>query len=78
MDAWAKQLGGASYVDDALALASSLASKEFKNLTIGVLPSAAFPTGSEVEKNASSELRVSNWRPAELMIAMGLLHGHAP
>lgn len=59
MDAWAAKLNSSSYVDDAAALNSLLASNEFKNLTIRMLPSAAFPTANELTKDATSDLKVN-------------------
>ena len=58
MEAWAGKLNGSSYVDETKALNDLLGSKAFSNLTIGVLPSAVFPTADEVTKNSNSHLKV--------------------
>lgn len=58
MEAWAGKLNGTSYVDETKAFNDLLGSKAFSNLTIGVLPSAVFPTADEVTKNSNSHLKV--------------------
>lgn len=53
MERWAEKLSGSSYVDDAAALSELLRSSEFhKHLTIGVFPSAVFPSGKESSGNS--------------------------
>ena len=48
MERWAEKLSGSSYIDDAAALSELLQSSEFHtHLTIGVFPSALFPSGKE-------------------------------
>ena len=57
-DSWAAKLNGTAYVDDAAALNTLLTSREFKDLTVEVLPSAVFPTFDELTKSTSASLKV--------------------
>ena len=60
MQAWAGKLTGSTYVDETKAFNDLLGSKSFSNLTIGVLPSAVFPTAEEMTKNSNARLKVRN------------------
>ena len=59
MQAWAGKLNGSSYVDETKAFNDLLGSQPFSNLTIGVLPSAVFPTADEMTKNTNPRLKVN-------------------